>query len=133
MALLFILFLTCFKVAHSQTILTTESLLQYGYTQDTTEMNLKNMNIIEIEPSAFSTFTKLEIIDLTNNKITSLDEVTFQGLANLKELYLSANQISQLPGSVFNNLNSLEILDLTSLKFMGLFTLPVELLQGLTN
>ncbi|KAL3867655.1 hypothetical protein ACJMK2_040526 [Sinanodonta woodiana] len=72
----------------------------------------------EVTSTFFSGFTRLEILEISNNmlgyalKNDSVGEV-FQHLKNLKVLDLSDNKISTLPTKIFTGLFALQILNLT--------------------
>ncbi|XP_053213413.1 protein artichoke-like [Panonychus citri] len=111
--------------------------------QDLTIYNLKviQSNLTKIEPSTFeSVKSTLRSLDLSDNKLTSLDDVikttelihnltrlnlsgnkinkisdkSFSKLKNLRELSLSSNGISKLSAASFSGLKDLESLDLSS-------------------
>ncbi len=50
--------------------------------------------------------SKLTWLDLTNNKLNSLPERTFQDLVDLQELYLSSNPLTMTTRSSFSSLPS---------------------------
>lgn len=93
-------------------------------------------NKLQIFPTAISDSHTLEKLDLSENKISTLEDDAFDGLEELVELDLSFNEITYLPTSIgklkklkrlnlcgnkigsipkeFENLNSLEFLDFDS-------------------
>ncbi len=62
--------------------------------------------------------------------ITALKLGDFDGMTNLKGLYLSGNKLSSLPNSIFDKLTNLKTLDLSSNE---LSSLPAGLFDKLTN
>ena len=63
---------------------------------------------------------KIVILKLMRNKISSLDEIPFDSLRNLKFLYLDENQIEEIKGRHFEKLNKLEYLSLSKNKISSL-------------
>lgn len=62
--------------------------------------------------NSFGYTRKLQILDLSRNKISSVAEDSFVNLVNLTELHLSFNEIKNLSGYTFNALKNLELLTL---------------------
>lgn len=87
-----------------------------------------NSNLEIIEHDAFSNMKRLVTLDLSNNRIESLDRRIFSALNNLQVLCLHKNRIKRIDGNLFSHLkkltainlsdNKLEILDAKS--FVGL-------------
>ena len=61
--------------------------------QITTILNLSLNQFTHIGPRAFSSLPKLEHLNLTNSGIWQLDDGAFNGLENLKELFLGNNPV----------------------------------------
>jgi hypothetical protein len=60
-----------------------------GYTnQLVTSIDMPNLNFVSVDPKAFSNYSRLIEIDLSNNKLSSLDQSTFANLHNLTRLFL---------------------------------------------
>ncbi|CAG9859594.1 unnamed protein product [Phyllotreta striolata] len=76
------------------------------------ELFLDRNNIKEIEPNAFIKYHKLKHLHLFRNKI-KLKSLSFNGLINLKKLYINSNCIKYLPKGVFKDLYNLTLLDLS--------------------
>ena len=83
-----------------------------------------------LEKSDFKSFLFLEILSLTENKIATIPENTFDDLDSLKELYLSGNRIEILHSNVFRKLVHLEIIYLSN-NFIQM--LPAGLFQHNTQ
>lgn len=64
------------------------------------ELYLGNNNISQIEAGAFD-LTHLEILDLENNKLTTLPGLLFQHTRWLKELILEENSFNDIPPAVY--------------------------------
>lgn len=80
-------------------------------------INLKrlvlNNNLLESTPDGGLTFlhlTNLEVLDLSRNRIKTVQRIAFDALKNLEVLNLSYNNIRIIEYTVFNPLISLEIL-----------------------
>jgi len=96
-------------------------------------------NKLEKFPKAISDAHTLEKLDLSENKINSIDDDAFDGLENLVELDLSFNELRYLPTSIGkltklkrlnlsgNKINSLprEFENLTSLEFLDFDSNPI--------
>lgn len=74
-----------------------ESLLRYT---NLTELNLCQNNIAGLMDNYFKGLSKLEVLVLRNNHITSIGGMSLVGLENLKILDLSFNLITQLPANL---------------------------------
>lgn len=55
----------------------------------------------------------LVLLQLSDNKISSLESVLFNGLKSLKELRLNGNRIQSLPEVIFEHLSELRLVDLS--------------------
>lgn len=56
----------------------------------------------------------LRELDLSDNKLATLSEVTFAGLYNLETLDISGNRFRQVPSMALKPLQQLDILDLSN-------------------
>ncbi|KAM4615542.1 epiphycan [Polymixia lowei] len=65
--------------------------------KETTHFYARYNRITKINKSDFASMNKLKRIDVTANKITSIDDNAFSGLPALEELVIRENHISQLP------------------------------------
>ncbi|KAM4711837.1 epiphycan [Anableps anableps] len=65
--------------------------------KDITHFYARYNRITKISKSDFANMNKLKKIDLTANKIISIEDRTFMGLPELEEVIIRENQISQLP------------------------------------
>ena len=75
-------------------------------------------------------FTKIQILDLEDKRITSLKLGDFAGLSSLQILSLYNNSLENLPAGVFAGLSSLAILDLHN---NSLENLPAGVFAGLSS
>ena len=66
--------------------------------------------------SYFPNFTNLEYLDLSNNRITHLDENSFANLTRLNYLYLETNLLTYLPDKIFDKCENLLTLKLNNNK-----------------
>ncbi|CAF0917263.1 unnamed protein product, partial [Brachionus calyciflorus] len=71
-----------------------------------------------------------QILDLSKCGIKKINKITFNGLFNLKSLYLNNNEIGILEGNTFKDLKNLNVLSLTC---NCLRILDVKMLNGLCN
>lgn len=75
-------------------------------------LNLRGNKITTIAQATFARASALEKIDLSYNLISVIEDLAFSGLDNLKELDLSHNKIGALMVFTLSNLKNLETLDL---------------------
>jgi len=81
-------------------------------------LNIKGNKLI-VFPSAISNVNTLEKLDLSENRISSIDDDAFDGLENLIELDLSFNELTYLPSSL-GKLIKLKKLNLSGNKISSL-------------
>lgn len=74
-------------------------------------LDLSSNKIETIEPKAFAAVPKLQSLNLGYNNVKDLPVSAFDGLASLKELNLEHNSIRKLRDDVFQNLTLLEIVN----------------------
>lgn len=74
------------------------------------KISLKNNKMSYLPIKAFKGFSKLEILDITNNALVSLSKDVVRIMPNLKHVYLNGNSITTLDSSL------LQISDLEDLK-----------------
>ena len=85
----------------------------YPNIQDLTDLDLRRLNIVSIDPNTFTGLDRLEIIRLDHNSIREIHSLTFTNLPNLVEIFLNFNNIQRLSGNSFSNLQSLRTLQLS--------------------
>ncbi|CAF0888102.1 unnamed protein product [Brachionus calyciflorus] len=73
---------------------------------------INNGASIRIDESAFEGLDKLEILDLKNSEILSIDHLNLRDLKNLKVLVLSNNFLKNINPEIINRFVYLEVLDL---------------------
>jgi Leucine-rich repeat (LRR) protein len=81
--------------------------------QDLTDLDLRNMNIVSIDPDTFTGLDRLRTIRLDHNHIREIHSLTFVHLPNLEEIFLNFNNIQRLSPNSFNDLRSLRALQLS--------------------
>ena len=72
-----------------------------------------NSELLKIEKDVFSNLKQLTCLDLSFNRIESLDKRTFLELVNLETLNLSKNQLEFVDENIFSSLKKLKNLDLS--------------------
>lgn len=91
-------------------------------------LNLRGNKLTTIPFSAFALAPALQAIDLSYNVITEIDDLAFNGLKELTALDLSNNRIGMLKAFTFSGLINLQILDLSNNKIKlvedGALSLP---------
>lgn len=108
-----ILFLSLFLLVSSTTAieLNQTSLFEsFGYSFESKSINLELQGIQKIDPNTFNGLTKLEVINLNNNELTSLNALIFKGLFSLRKVYIESNKLISIDKNVFIGLNNLELI-----------------------
>ncbi|XP_055867123.1 toll-like receptor 4 [Biomphalaria glabrata] len=101
-----------------------------------TEMILLNDNLLtRLVNSTFVHLSHLTHLDLSNNEISLIDLLAFDGLTSLKYLSLRHNSISfnEVSTNILKPLNNLQLLNLIQQPSAGITDVPVSLLQSLTK
>ena len=91
---------------------------------------LDNNELSALPEDVFDGMFNLRYLYLSNNELSELPEDVFDGLANLETLSLHNNELSELPDGVFDSLANLEGLGLS---FNELSELPDGVFDGLAN
>uniref|UniRef100_A0A3Q1FLI5 Slit guidance ligand 1 n=1 Tax=Acanthochromis polyacanthus TaxID=80966 RepID=A0A3Q1FLI5_9TELE len=97
----------------------------------TEELRLNNNDLSVLEATrAFKGLSHLKKINLSNNKISEIEDGAFEGASSVVELHLTANHLESVRGSMFRGMEGLRMLMLRNNKIScihnGSFT-------GLTN
>uniref|UniRef100_A0AAQ5Y7C2 Slit homolog 1b (Drosophila) n=1 Tax=Amphiprion ocellaris TaxID=80972 RepID=A0AAQ5Y7C2_AMPOC len=97
----------------------------------TEELRLNNNDLSVLEATrAFKGLSQLKKINLSNNKISEIEDGAFEGASSVVELHLTANHLESVRGSMFRGMEGLRMLMLRNNKIScihnGSFT-------GLTN
>ncbi|XP_010887308.2 slit homolog 1 protein isoform X1 [Esox lucius] len=83
----------------------------------TTELRLNNNEITTLEATGvFKTLSQLKKINLSNNKITEIEDGAFEGAGSVNELHLTANQLDSVRSGMFKGLEGLRMLMLRNNK-----------------
>lgn len=81
------------------------------------KLDLSGNKISKLSVGDFQRSTMLEILDLSDNAITNLDDVkVWKSLENLKELDVSRNPIQEILSGQLDDLSSLQVLNLFDLE-----------------
>ncbi|XP_029466034.1 slit homolog 1 protein [Rhinatrema bivittatum] len=104
--------------------------LPKGIPKNVTELYLDG-NQFTMVPGQLSTFKYLQLVDLSNNKISTLSNSSFTNMSQLTTLILSYNSLRCIPSLAFEGLRSLRLLslhgnDISSLP-EGIFTDVISL------
>uniref|UniRef100_A0A9J8AHW5 Slit homolog 1b (Drosophila) n=1 Tax=Cyprinus carpio carpio TaxID=630221 RepID=A0A9J8AHW5_CYPCA len=83
--------------------------LPRGVPRNVTELYLDG-NLFVAVPKELSAFKQLQLVDLSNNKISSLSNSSFANMTQLTTLILSYNALRCIPPLVFGGLSSLRLL-----------------------
>uniref|UniRef100_A0A673AQ51 Slit homolog 1a (Drosophila) n=1 Tax=Sphaeramia orbicularis TaxID=375764 RepID=A0A673AQ51_9TELE len=83
----------------------------------TTELRLNNNEITTLEATGvFKNLSQLKKINLSNNKMTEIEDGAFEGASSVNELHLTANQIDSVRSGMFRGLEGLRMLMLRNNK-----------------
>ncbi|XP_048511480.1 adhesion G protein-coupled receptor A3 isoform X1 [Athalia rosae] len=93
-----------------------------GVSVELVQLDLSKNEIYLIESEVLKNLTNLRRLNLSVNKISSIDEGSFQGLQNLERLDLSRNQITTIDAHAFRQLTKLKRLDLSGNKLSAMET-----------
>ncbi|KFW66546.1 Slit 1 protein, partial [Pygoscelis adeliae] len=85
--------------------------LPKGIPKNVTELYLDGNQFTQV-PGHLSTFKYLQLVDLSNNKISSLSNSSFTNMSQLTTLILSYNSLQCIPPLAFEGLRSLRLLSL---------------------
>ena len=91
---------------------------------------LQDSGLIQLRPDDFQGLSKLEVLWLGHNRLTSLEDSQFDELSNIKVLSLKSNELETLPSGLFDNLTDLRGLYLEN---NSLTTLPDGVFDNLEN
>uniref|UniRef100_A0A668A7H7 Slit homolog 1 protein n=1 Tax=Myripristis murdjan TaxID=586833 RepID=A0A668A7H7_9TELE len=76
-----------------------------------TEERLNNNDLSVLEATgAFKGLSQLKKINLSNNKISEIEDGVFEGAASVVELHLTANHLESVSGSMFRGMEGLRML-----------------------
>uniref|UniRef100_A0A8C7KQJ8 Slit homolog 1b (Drosophila) n=1 Tax=Oncorhynchus kisutch TaxID=8019 RepID=A0A8C7KQJ8_ONCKI len=71
----------------------------------TTELRLNNNDISVLEATGvFKTLSQLKKINLSNNKISEIEDGVFEGAGSVMELHLTANHLDSVRGTMFRGM-----------------------------
>uniref|UniRef100_A0A668AHN3 Slit homolog 1b (Drosophila) n=1 Tax=Myripristis murdjan TaxID=586833 RepID=A0A668AHN3_9TELE len=77
----------------------------------TEELRLNNNDLSVLEATgAFKGLSQLKKINLSNNKISEIEDGVFEGAASVVELHLTANHLESVSGSMFRGMEGLRML-----------------------
>ncbi|XP_072335770.1 slit homolog 1 protein-like isoform X2 [Scyliorhinus torazame] len=85
--------------------------LPKGIPKNVTEMYLDGNQFSSV-PTVLNTFKHLQLVDMSNNRISSLTNTSFINMSQLTTLILSYNSLRCIPTSAFQGLRSLRLLSL---------------------
>ncbi|VDI56112.1 Hypothetical predicted protein [Mytilus galloprovincialis] len=80
---------------------------------NTTDLELSDNNLEIISKKAFTKFTQLRYLFLSNCHVTSIDQSAFDNLTHLKELSLLNNPMKTFVGNIFAPLGKLQVLHIS--------------------
>jgi hypothetical protein len=93
----------------------------YGYSVDSTIIDLNGQSIDIIDNDTFKYYTKLQILYLDDNKLKSINNLIFKDLNKLNEIWIESNNIIQLDKNAFIGLNNLKLICLNNNPISDMF------------
>ena len=97
-----------------------DGLLDIPEVKQCTALNLSNNRLNTIQSDVLQQLPALENLDLVGNQISSIRPDTFQGLSNLRLLSLGENQITSIEPGTFQGLRQLRYLALNGNKLTSI-------------
>jgi len=94
---------------------------QFGYSIDSSVIDLNGLSIDSIDLKTFEDYSKLEVLYLDDNKINKIEYGLFNKLTNLKELWLESNSIIAIDKNSLLGLNNLRLVCLRNNPISNLF------------
>jgi Leucine-rich repeat (LRR) protein len=103
--------------------------------QNLRTLNLEKNSMKILPPELLANLKKLELLNLSSNFLSSnwINFMTFKNLFNLRLLDLSYNKLTSLENSIFSDLTSLEMLDLKNNLVEGIAMDTFANLSSLTS
>lgn len=101
--------------------------------KDKLEKIILNDNKLTSIDFLFDEVVYIRILNLSNNKLSTIDNNTFDNNSNLTELNLSKNQIKKLDGVVFKRLINLTSVDLSENLIDSIDVKEIQKLKKLSN
>ncbi|KAK5650601.1 hypothetical protein RI129_001630 [Pyrocoelia pectoralis] len=84
-----------------------------NFPTDTEKIDLQGNNITIIFETDFERLGKLRILQLTDNRIHTIEKDAFQDLVNMERIRLNGNNIRHIPDNLFSTMSNLFRLDLS--------------------
>jgi Leucine-rich repeat (LRR) protein len=91
-------------------------------------LDLENNRLATLAPNLLDPLVQLQTLNLGSNQLGALDPNLFQLTTNLRTLTLANNQLTSIPSTLFNGLSALHTLSLANNR---LDTLPPGIFAGL--
>ncbi|XP_072904740.1 leucine-rich repeat and immunoglobulin-like domain-containing nogo receptor-interacting protein 2 [Hemitrygon akajei] len=104
-----------------------------GIPIETKILDLSKNKLKIINPDEFASYTLLEVIDISENIISSLEPGSFSNLFNLRSLRLKSNRLKLIPLGVFSGLSNLTRLDISDNKIVILLDYTFQDLHNLKS
>ncbi|XP_026275930.1 toll-like receptor 7 [Frankliniella occidentalis] len=76
-------------------------------------LHLQHNDIADVAGDAFKGLTALKVVNMSYNRLSTLNEGLFASSRELSEVYLQNNSLAELPRGLFHRLEQLVVLDLS--------------------
>lgn len=104
-----------------------------GIPIETRVLDLSKNKLRSVNPDNFSSYPQLEELDLSGNLIGQVEPGAFNALVNMHSLSLKSNRIYLIPMGVFSGLSNLTLLDISDNKIVILLDYMFQDLRNLKS
>lgn len=92
----------------------------FGQLNSLHELHLDQNRINTLNNISFCELSNLKFLNISSNNISDIPRNTFEGTITLEQLFISRNNLSILPFQLFKNMQNLSVLDLSYNRILSL-------------